>query len=121
MGIDQQVVANEIGGVLLIGRAAARLARGVKDVLGLVLPEEGIHRIGADEIGLIFVEGIEPFGTQAADNGRAFERVHARDVDRRIRSHEHPPGRSSRSTGHSVTKWAFLIKAESGGERGRPS
>lgn len=88
IGLDRQIVADELGRVAVVGDDAAHLGRGQEDVFRPVLGEKGIDRsgVGQIEFGVGALQDVRvALAFEIADDGGADQTAVAGDVDARFK------------------------------------
>lgn len=88
VGLDRQVVANELGRIAVVGDDAAHLGRGQEHVFRPVFSEEGIDRCGVGQIefGVGALQDVRvALGFQITDDGRADQTAVAGYIDARFK------------------------------------
>lgn len=88
VGLDRQIVADELGRVAVVGDDAAHLGRGQKYVFRPVLSEEGIDRsgVGQIEFGVGALQDVRiALALKVADDGRANQTAVAGYIDARFK------------------------------------
>lgn len=87
IGLDHQVVADELRRVAVVGDDAADLGSGEEHILGLVFGKEGVGRgrVGQIEFGVRPLEDVRiAFRLEIADDGRADQTAVAGYIDARF-------------------------------------
>lgn len=88
VGLDRQIVADELGRVAVVGDDAAHLGRSQEHVLRLVLGKEGVCRLGVGQVQFS-VGALQDvrvaLGFQITDDGRADQTAMAGYIDARFK------------------------------------
>lgn len=122
IGLDHQVVADELRRVAVVGDDAADLGSGEEHILRLVFGKEGVGRggVGQIEFGVRPLEDVRiAFRLEIADDGRADQTAVAGYVDARVLVHgrvrpltrdSRRPGSRPSSPARRAWRWCSRIR-----------